>query len=655
MSDADGAGPVQAAIQLAVSAPVAPPVADLPPAVQSLALSLGVGSLITLACMRLRVPPILWLLLAGLALGRSGLGRWDAALIDGDALGPGLLGFIAVSISLLIFEGSLHLERRELAQSPRAVRGLLTIGVLTTWAAGAVLARALLGLSWSASILLGAMLIVTGPTVIQPILRRVPLRPNLHAALMAEGILIDPIGAVAAAATLEVTLAALAGQAGGPMRMAVAYAWPVVAGVLIGLACGAVASALMRRSSAHARGYDYRLNLFGMGACMASVGLSELIAHESGLVGAAVCGMVIANSRIVGADEMRRFKEQISTMLVGALFLLLASRFDLRQLATLDAGAATFVIAMVLLVRPLSVVLATVGTVLTARERIFAAWLAPRGVVAASVASIAALELARLAGTWEQLAAEQPAELAAATFDRAATLRADAARLETMVYLMIFVTVALGGTLAGPLASLLRVRAGRPNGVIFVGGHRLARELALQLMRLGVPVRVVDTNAGHLAAAAAWNIPAALGDATDLRWLEEDVASPQMGWVMAATDNQTVDTVVSRWAAGHFGPERVLRWVSTAQSTGPGRAAFQRGRPLRHLLFQMDIGAARVETWTGPRDGALPFAVLHKGELSLVAAEPQPEIPDDATVVGVEFGPKAAEGAGNGQPAGEAG
>ncbi|MEO1280085.1 MAG: cation:proton antiporter, partial [Planctomycetota bacterium] len=184
------------------------------------------------------------------------------------------------------------------------------------------------------------------------------------------------------------------------------------------------------------------------------------------LVAATICGLVLANMARVGAEQMRRFKETTAVMLVGALFILLASRVDLERLADVEIQDIVFVACIVFVVRPLAVAAGTIRTGLSFRERLYAALIAPRGIVAISLGAIVAIELARTA---------------ALVVDTRPTLAADAERLETLVILVIVTTVTLAGLTAGPLATLLRVRAGRPNGVIIVGGNRLGRDLAAHL------------------------------------------------------------------------------------------------------------------------------------------------------------------------------
>jgi len=603
-------------------------------AVQSLALALGIGAFVTLASDRLRQPPILFLLLVGFALGAEGLG-----LVNGDDLGTsGLLAIVSVSVGLLVFEGGLALDRGTVARAPGAVRGLLTIGVIVSWLATALLGRSLLGLPWDLAILLGSTLIVTGPTVIQPILRRTPMRPGLHSTLMAEGILIDPIGVVAAVSTLEIVRLTIEqpGSA-GPLAIGGQFIVPAITGVGLGVLSGYLAARTLRVLTKDNRADTQTLVLVGLSACMISFGLSEAVASEAGLVAATICGLVLANMVRSGAEQMRRFKETTAVMLVGALFILLASRVDLDRLTDVSWQDVAFVACVIFVVRPLAVAAGTMRTGLSIRERLYAALIAPRGIVAISLGAIVAIELARTA------------EL---VLDTRPTLAADVQRLETLVILVIVTTVTLAGLTAGPLATLLRVRAGRPNGVIIVGGNRLGRDLAAHLRALNVPAKLVDTNAANIASATSAGIATHMGSATDLRWMDQEVASTGYGNVLGLSDNDEVDGAVSRWAAKRFGPAHVLRWrrekpEPPAKGARPVGTAMQWGRPLRHLLFQMDTGLARCATWDEPKQGAIPIlAVDAEGQVHMIddgepASAFDGPVPEGVRFVGVEIGPPA--------------
>lgn len=594
---------------------------------QTLALAIGLGSLVSLLCVRMRIPAILPLLITGLIVGRSGAG-----LVDGDALGSGLTALIAVAIGLLVFEGALHLDRQELAKAPRAVWGLLTVGAAITWGGAALLARHALGMSWSAALVLGALLIVTGPTVVQPILRRRPLKPNLHAVLSAEAVLIDPIGVVLTVSTLELALVAMRGVAEGSLTHAAGrYATPLLAGVIVGAVVGGVAVLAMRRLGREGRPDLTQMNLFAMAACMIAVGAGEWAAPEAGLVASTLAGVMMANVHMPGVRDLRWFKEQLSGMFVGTLFVLLASRVELNRLGVLGWEEAVFVAGLIFVVRPLAVGVATLRSSLGVRERLFVAFLAPRGIVAASIASIAAAQFIQLGASVTQDGAS--ADVTA----KAAAWALDGARIETTAFLVIFVTVAIGGSFAGVVARLLGVGAGAPNGLLMIGAHRLNRELAALLVKEGVPVRLVDRNAGHVAAAVEAGLDAEAGDATDVGWLEDDVFTNDIGWVFAATDNRDVDTIVSRWAAERLGDDRAFRWMARADAKAAGRRTLAVNRSLRWLLSDLESDRAVVQTWTGEHKGAIPFAAIdaNKKLRLLPAGVSASEIPKDAHVIGL--------------------
>jgi NhaP-type Na+/H+ or K+/H+ antiporter len=514
-------------------------------AAHSLALAVGVSSLVTVACRRLRIPALLPLLGAGLALGTSGLG-----VVDADSLGRGLPAFITVAIGLLIFEGALHLGREELASAPRAVWGLLTLGAAVTWATAALAGHLLLELDWSIAVLLGATLIVTGPTVVQPILRLVPVTPRLHTALAAEAVLIDPLGVVATVATLEVirlsyTSDAATSVAGAGLWL---FAKPLLGGAGVGVVMGLLGSGLLRLVARS--GIDPSIiNLVAVGVCMTCVGVGELFAPEAGLAAVTICGVIMARARLLGGTELRTFKELLAVLLVGTLFVLLASRFDIRQLGSLSWREAAFVVVLIFLIRPIAVLIATARSRLTGRERVFAATFAPRGIVALSVAAVAASTLAAFAGTL-------PAEQGSA----AERLVAQVARLEPTVFVVIAGTVLLASTFSPLLAWALRLSGGGGSSLIIVGGHSLGRALAAELSKVGIEARIVDSNLGRVVAASQEGIDALRGDATDGRWMD-DVGSPHgAGWLIAWTGNHDVDQLAARWATERLGPGHAAIW-----------------------------------------------------------------------------------------------
>ncbi len=573
----------------------------------TLALAVGVGVAVGLICGRIRIPAILPLMIAGVLLGPAALN-----IVDGDLLGTALGPIISVAVGLLIFEGSIHLDREALLRAPRAVWGLLTVGAIVTWLGVAAAANMLVGLSIELSLILGAVLIVTGPTVVQPILRRVALAPRLHTVLSAEAVLIDPIGVIATVTTLEIVLGRHGG-ASDDLRFGwlIYYILPLILGAVIGAVVGWAALPIMRRVTSGSA-TSAAPTLVCLAACMIGVGLSELSLHESGLVAAAVCGMILARARGRALHHVQHAMEDVSGVLVGALFILLASRFDLRRLMELTWMDAAFVGVVIVVIRPLCVFLGSAGSKLGIREKLFLCFMAPRGIVAVSVASIAAIELTRAAAEASQAGGVGPR-----AFVAGATLAEQAARLETLVLLVVVVTVAMGGVFAGAVAALLGVRAGPPSGVLVIGAHRLARDLAKVIGDLGLPVRVVDTNPRNVSTATKAGLTAITGDATDTRWLEEDVLNPQFGVVLAATGNPYVDQLLARWGEQRFGPGRGLVLASpTGTEPEPGDIPPLMARTVGSISLDLEQRRMQASTWVGEREGAVPLFALRKNMLT---------------------------------------
>lgn len=574
-------------------------------------------------CARLRIPAILPLMVAGVALGPAGLG-----LVDGSLMGQSLGAIISVAVGLLIFEGSIHLDREALLRAPKAVWGLLSVGAIVTWLGAAAAAHLLVGLSIEISLILGAVLIVTGPTVVQPILRRVALTPRLHTALGAEAALIDPIGVIITVTTLEIVLGRQASGADGMhFGWLARYVLPLLLGAGFGALIGAGARPLLRRVALSSAS-DSAPTLLCLAACMLAVGASELILHESGLVAAAVCGLILARARTQTINNVQRAMEDVSGVLVGALFILLASRFELSRLGELTWRDGVFVGAVLVVVRPLCVFIGCAGSRLSVREKLFACFMAPRGIVAVSVASIAALELANAAARASDVSwAQTP--VGPRTMVGGAALAAQAAQLETLTLVVVVVTVSLSGVLAGPVASLLGVRAGPPAGVIVVGGHRLARDLAKVLVELGVPVRLVDRNPRNVGLATKAGLTAFTGDATDTRWLEEDVVNPQFGLMLAATGNPYVDQMLARWGEQRFGEGRGAVLVSpTIPGAENGDVPGMLDLSVYQAISDLDSGRMKLASWTKPPEGARALFVIRKNQPLVAALERTPDAAD---------------------------
>jgi NhaP-type Na+/H+ or K+/H+ antiporter len=499
---------------------------------------------------RLRVPGIVLLFGAGLLLGPDGLG-W----LEPRALGRGLYALVSLAVAVILFEGALNLDLRRLRREGRTIRSLVTTGALLTWAGAACAARGLLGWSWELSILFGAMTIVTGPTVIGPLLRTLRVKPSVATVLEAEGVLIDPIGAIAAALTLEAVLAPDAGSLAATLLGVLPR---LALGVGAGAAGGALMAFVLRRRTLLPEGLE---SLFVLASALAIYATCNALLSESGILAVVLAGVALANLSARLPDGLREFKGTLTEGLIGLLFVLLAADVGIHEMAALGGAGLATVAVLMFLVRPLDVFVSTLGSNLAWRERAFVAWLGPRGIVAAAIASLGAAELA---------ARGQPGGEA----------------LRALVFLTIAVTVVLLGGLGGAVARLLGVRAPERNAVLVLGADRVGLALAGELRRGGRPVTLLDANPDHCREAEQRGWPVVFGNALEERTLAR--ARPEQALlVIGVTSNETVNHLFASEATERF---RVPRAYLALEHGSP--------RLPRKLLDRRGIRAL----FDGPRD-----------------------------------------------------
>ncbi len=369
-----------------------------------------------------RLPPILLLLVAGFVAGWAGAVSTDALL--GDLLFP----LVSLGVAVVLFEGGLTLDRAELQGGLRkTVRRLLTVGVLVTWVSVALLAFFLLRLPAEVSVLLGALLVVSGPTVVTPLLSFVGPVGRVGTTLKFEGILVDPVGAIIAVLVYQGILASARGDdAGGIVG---GFALTVGAGAAVGIA-GAVVLALVLRASRGTPSLDAPITLAMVFVALAG---ADALRAESGLVAVTLMGVVLANQRRIPLHRIEAFKKTLGVLVVSVLFVLLAARVTPADALSVGWRGVVLVAALVLVVRPLAALAATVATTLTWRERLFVGWMGPRGIVAAATASVFALDL-----------------------ERAGVDGAD--RLVPVTFVVILGTVLVASLTVVPVARLLGVR-----------------------------------------------------------------------------------------------------------------------------------------------------------------------------------------------------
>lgn len=450
------------------------------------ALALGLGVLGQLVARHSRVPSIVLLLAAGVVFGPDGLG-W----VDPSSLGEeGLFALVSLSVAVILFEGGLNLDLRALRRAATPVRRLVTLGAFVTAVGGALAAHLLMGWNdFGLALLFGTLVIVTGPTVIRPLLRIVPLRPKLRTVLEAEGLLIDPVGAIVAAVTLQFVVLApgFDSFASGALGLLARIAYGTAGGLLFGFAL----VGLLRIPRAVPEGME---NLVALGGALVTFELCEALVSESGILAVTVAGVVVGNMEQRVARELGEFQEHLTVALIGLLFVLLAA--DVRMAAVIGLGLPGLLTvgALALLVRPLGVLLCTSGSDFSWRERAFLSWVAPRGVVAAAIAS-----------------------LAAAFLEERGFAAAD--EIRALVFLTIAVTVVVQGGTAPLVARLLRVRAPGRENVVILGAEGLGFAIA---EALGVPKEQLlfcDTNPLHCREAEARGYRVVWGNALQERTL----------------------------------------------------------------------------------------------------------------------------------------
>jgi CPA1 family monovalent cation:H+ antiporter len=509
---------------------------------------------------RFRLPSILLLLAFGVTLGQflnpdELLGEMAGA--DASAAPRILLPIVSLAVGVILLEGGLTLRLSELKTSGGVVLRLVTIGALVSGLLTTLAARFLLGLEWQLASLLGAVLVVTGPTVVMPLLRHIRPVRRVGAIVKWEGIVIDPIGAVLAVLVFEQVLA----KEGSPIGIAWIILQTVAIGAVLGWGAGMLLAQVLKRYWVP----DFLHGVVVLATAVGAFVLSNVVRPESGLVTVTVLGVTLANQKSVTIRHIAEFKEHLVVLLVSCLFILLGSRLELQVLREVTVGDALFLIAMIFVVRPASVFLSTLGSEIHYRERLFLAFLAPRGIVAAAVMSVFALKVATLAGENESLAG----------------LAAQADRLVPVTFLVIVSTVAFYGLLAAPLARWLRLADPNPQGVLIAGADSWIRTIAAALKQEGFAVMLVDTNFRNVADARMAGLAADCASILS-EHVREETDLGGIGRLLAMTPNDEVNALAAREFVHQFGRANVYQlapWES-----GEGRrqslSPHMRGRQL---------------------------------------------------------------------------
>ncbi|WIV68644.1 cation:proton antiporter [Natrialbaceae archaeon AArc-T1-2] len=486
-------------------------------------LALGVASRVIAD--RLRIPSVLFLIVAGIAIGPEGI-----EIVSRETFGGGLSAMVGVSVAIILFEGGYHLQLHKLRESPTALARLTTVGALVTWLGTAAAVVVVLDTSLEVGLLVGALLIATGPTVIGPILQVVTVRDNVAAVLEGEGVINDVTAAILVVVVFEVLIAGN----GGPVR----FVGDFLMRLSVGLAVGALVAAgvwfvLNRANLAPGNGPLHARLIVLAGIVVAYAG-SELIAHETGIAAAAMAGFALGNVDLPHHEEVIDFLDDLSVVVLSFIFVALAALIDFADIFALGLAGLAIVAAVTMVLRPAVIYLSTTGTRFTLREQLFLSAVGPRGIIPASVATLFAVEL-------QALGRPQEAQLLAGT-----------------VFLLIFATVVLQAGLARQIADVLEVS---PMRTIIVGGGRVGLSLAERLERDGENVLLVDHDPEAVEKARKRGLRAIEGDGTDAEVLAR-AGTDNAKTVAAVTPDDDVNLLVCQTAATKFGVETVASRVN---------------------------------------------------------------------------------------------
>jgi len=471
---------------------------------------------------RFRIPAIVILTAVGLLLGPVG-----GVLHPSENFGGLLTPFVQLAVAVILFEGGLNLHLHELKEAGAGVRRLITLGPMLAFIFGSSAAYFIGGLSWPVALVFGAITIVTGPTVIMPLLRHARLRPRTASILKWEGIVNDPVGALLAVMLFEYFALADSGASG--IGLITSMIETIIAAGLFG---GVVGYLL---GKAYPLGYfpEYLKGPTTLAAVLFVYAGSNILHDEAGLVAATALGLVMGNMNLPSIDELRRFKEYITVILVSGLFIVLTADLDPTLLLEMNWRSWALLGTLIFIVRPMTVFLSTLGAGLDREDKILIGWIAPRGIVAAAVAGAFSVRMVEVG--YE-----------------------DAAIMLPLVFALIILTVTMHGFSIARLARYLGIASQKQNGVIIVGASPWTIDLAKNLSDLEIPVILVDASWHRLRPARLAGIPIYFGQVVSAS-ADEALDVSSMGYLLAASDNDAYNALVCTRFGNELGRSHVFQ------------------------------------------------------------------------------------------------
>jgi len=484
----------------------------------AIAVFAGIGAQVIAAYLKL--PSIVLLLLVGIVLGPDGIG-----VLHPQLLGTGLEVIVALATAIILFEGGLRLDLRELGTVSVSLQLLVTLGTLITLLGGSMAAHWLGEFPWNIAFLYASIVVVTGPTVIGPLLQQINVDRQVAALLEGEGVLIDPVGAILAFVVLDTILN---GDA-DPIDALLGLVMRLGVGIAIGGFGGFCMSWMFKR--AHFLSFELK-NLVVLAVLWSLFTLAQMIRSESGVMTTVVAGIVFANSSVPEERLLRSFKNQLTILSVSVLFVLLAADLSMASMFALGWGSLFTVLMLMLVIRPINILLCTWKSNLNWRQKLFLSWVAPRGIVSASVASLFAISLTQRGINGGD-------------------------SIKALVFLTIIMTVVCQGLTAGWIADCLQITSKDLTGAMIVGCNPLSLLVARFFQERGENIVIIDTDQRYFPQAQAQNLRVIASSALDAEVLS-DAGIASIGTFLAMTNNGEVNFVLAQRAFEEFNPPRVL-------------------------------------------------------------------------------------------------
>ncbi|MFI1744684.1 cation:proton antiporter [Thalassobellus sediminis] len=495
---------------------------------------------------KFKIPAILPLILIGLLVGPIASeflsddgSKWIEPIWNGEKglfPGDGLYYFVSLAISIILFEGGLTLKRSEIENVGPVITKLITLGSAITFFGAGIIAYLIFELSWELSFLFSGLIIVTGPTVITPILRNIPLKKDISTVLKWEGILIDPIGALVAVLVFE--FISVEGDSGFTKTALIEFGKIILFGTTFGFTFAhGLAFAINKKLIPH-----YLLNVVSLSTVLLVFVESEIFAHESGLLAVVVMGMVLGNGKLENIKELLYFKESLSVLLISILFILLAANINIEDLMLLYTWKTAVLFAIVVFViRPLAVFLSTSGSNLNANEKLFISWVGPRGIVAAGIASLFGSKLLK-----------QGVE--------------GAEYITPLVFMIVLGTVLLNATTARLFAKMVGVFLEKSEGILIVGASQVSRIIGKYLEDNDRHVVLIDSNQTNIKLAKKLGLEA-INTNIYSENLEDNVELNDVGFLMALTGSKDINQFAINKFSKQFGENGAFRLISVDEMT----------------------------------------------------------------------------------------